>query len=376
VAKNTPDPATKQHETRPAVWESKPWRKFERVVAAVHKFRDQGAEVKWDEKIAGRQVDVSVRFERGGYRYLLLIECKNYKDAVPVKEVEAFVTKSRRLGANKAIIVAANGFQKGAEDEARYHGIELYTLKETRGTWPTEFITTKEPGVQVYGIVLWPADRPAPLILPNRLDVLGELRFDVEGWPPGMALGEIARHNRKMKLEDLAEGRSFSLAFSQGCRVRARSLVKFAGTDSLAIRGIHYTARRVLIPVRASVRPPDVPLRSYVYENVLTGAREVFGMDLPIGLDNTFKPGTFYCNILDISYKCEKVDGDTAQVFVFIDQHGRQFGARVRMKTKDSPMYVEITAEDDIASLEAEYQLWMKADTPGGDQPQDPSKVA
>src|SRR4051812_33612391 len=121
--------------------QDKEWRKFERVVAAIHKFRDRGAEVAWDERMGRRQLDVTVRFQRGGYKYLLLVECKNYTKRISVEKVEALVTKSQRLHANKAIIVASSGFQQGAITEARHHGIDLYTLREVRQTWPEQFIT-------------------------------------------------------------------------------------------------------------------------------------------------------------------------------------------------------------------------------------------
>lgn len=53
------------------------WRRFERVVAAIHHLETEGAQVAWDDFINGRQFDVTIRFEHGLYKYLSVIECKD-----------------------------------------------------------------------------------------------------------------------------------------------------------------------------------------------------------------------------------------------------------------------------------------------------------
>jgi hypothetical protein len=54
----------------------KKWKKFERVVAAIHVAENSGATVTWNEHINGRQFDVAIRFKFQFYDYLTLIECK------------------------------------------------------------------------------------------------------------------------------------------------------------------------------------------------------------------------------------------------------------------------------------------------------------
>jgi len=51
---------------------------------------DPAAQVKWNDSINGRQFDVTLRFRKGLYDYLTVIECKDYSSSVPVGEVEAF----------------------------------------------------------------------------------------------------------------------------------------------------------------------------------------------------------------------------------------------------------------------------------------------
>ena len=60
------------------------WKNFERLVTAIHKAADAGAEVRWNETIAGRQFDVTIRFRKGLYEYLTVVECKNRAKPVSV----------------------------------------------------------------------------------------------------------------------------------------------------------------------------------------------------------------------------------------------------------------------------------------------------
>src|SRR2546429_35788 len=105
------------------------WKMFERVVAAIHVAEQKGATVSWNETINGRQFDVTVRFKQGLYEYLTVVECKDYASPVPAEKVDALVTKYRDIGADKAIMIASSGFQSGAIDVARKHGIQLFSLK-------------------------------------------------------------------------------------------------------------------------------------------------------------------------------------------------------------------------------------------------------
>src|SRR2546430_2236150 len=86
---------------------SRPWKLLEKLVAAIHRAEMQGAKIKWNEKINGRQFDVTVRFMRGPYRYLTVIECKDWENPVKAETVEALVTKAKDVKADKAVIVSS-----------------------------------------------------------------------------------------------------------------------------------------------------------------------------------------------------------------------------------------------------------------------------
>ena len=71
-----------------AVGRDPKWRKFEKIIAGIHKFTEMGAQVVLNDHIIGkitkrkRQIDVSVRFKHGFYEYLLIVECGGYLDFV------------------------------------------------------------------------------------------------------------------------------------------------------------------------------------------------------------------------------------------------------------------------------------------------------
>jgi hypothetical protein len=62
-----------------------------------------------------------------------VIECKDYKERVDVKEVGEFASVVRDVRANRGAIVASHGFTKAAIELARTHGIDTLTFVDTEG---------------------------------------------------------------------------------------------------------------------------------------------------------------------------------------------------------------------------------------------------
>lgn len=130
------------------------WKHFERLVAAIHKAAAQGGKVTWNDKIDGRQFDATIRFEHALYTYLTVIECRDYEKRVPISDVEAFVTKARSAGANKAVMVSSSGYQSGCYDVARQNHIGLYTLKQLDDE-PEGYLTDElTPAIQLIDVEL------------------------------------------------------------------------------------------------------------------------------------------------------------------------------------------------------------------------------
>lgn len=128
------------------------WKRFERLVAAIHHAESKGAEVRWDDVVQGRQFDVTVGFKYGLYDYLTVIECKDYAGKVPVERIDAFVTKPRDVRANKAIMVSANGFQSGCIEVANRHGVKLLVVNESTDETVANLVKAVTPGLNVYAV--------------------------------------------------------------------------------------------------------------------------------------------------------------------------------------------------------------------------------
>lgn len=143
------------------------WKRFERLIAAIHQVDAQGAQISWNETINGRQFDVVLRFSIGSYRYLTVIECKDQKRSVSVDEVEAFVTKSRDAGADKAVLVSSSGYQEGAFQVAERHHIELFGLSFVKEMPPDLLHQALFPCMQIYQMKLRRSDDASWLNLPD-----------------------------------------------------------------------------------------------------------------------------------------------------------------------------------------------------------------
>ena len=117
------------------------WKRFEKIIAGIHRLQAQGATVTLDDHIVGRrtkrrrQIDVSLKFNHGYYDYWGVVECKDYNKKISISKVEAFRTKLEDVGAHKGIMVSGKGFQEGAEATAKAYGIELFTLTEQNSDW-------------------------------------------------------------------------------------------------------------------------------------------------------------------------------------------------------------------------------------------------
>lgn len=86
-----------------------------------------------DVKLTGtsglkHQIDVYWEYELAGIKNRVAIECKDYSTPLPIGKVRDFYGVLADLKDVKGIMVAANGFQKGAKDFAKSYGINLIEL--------------------------------------------------------------------------------------------------------------------------------------------------------------------------------------------------------------------------------------------------------
>jgi hypothetical protein len=76
------------------------------------------------------EIDLTVRFEVLGVEFVVLVECKRYKNPVKRDVPALLYEKVRSIGAHKGIVCATSPFQKGAVLYAQQHGISLILFEE------------------------------------------------------------------------------------------------------------------------------------------------------------------------------------------------------------------------------------------------------
>ncbi len=113
------------------------WKKFEKTVYKIQKELVQDAEVKLNDSIKGktskikRQVDISIKRNIGQFGLMIVIDCKDYRRPVDVKEVDGFATVVNDICAHKGALVSSSGFTKGAIEQAKSYGIDTFRLVDT-----------------------------------------------------------------------------------------------------------------------------------------------------------------------------------------------------------------------------------------------------
>ena len=71
------------------------------------------------------QIDVYARFVAMGVEFKVIAECKRYSSSVSREKVAVLADKVKSLGAHKGIMISTCGFQSGAFEYAKKHGIAL-----------------------------------------------------------------------------------------------------------------------------------------------------------------------------------------------------------------------------------------------------------
>jgi hypothetical protein len=116
------------------------WKKFENLAADIQRQLSPEARVQTNVKMLGkrsgteRQIDVLVEQEVGQYSIRIVIDCKDYKHPVDVKDIEMFMGLVEDVSANKGAIITATGFTATAKKRAKDAGIDTYRLVDTSQT--------------------------------------------------------------------------------------------------------------------------------------------------------------------------------------------------------------------------------------------------
>jgi Restriction endonuclease len=97
-------------------------------------------------------IDVTVRFRLAGMDFLVLFECKRHASAVKREHVQVLHAKMQSTRAQKGVLVAASGFQSGALQYARAHGIACVRLVDDAWTYMSRTMTPQRPAPDPTGI--------------------------------------------------------------------------------------------------------------------------------------------------------------------------------------------------------------------------------
>lgn len=76
------------------------------------------------------QIDIYAEFVAMKCKFKVLAECKKYNKAVSRDKVEILYSRLQSLGMNKGILISTSGFQSGAIQFAKSHGIALIQVSD------------------------------------------------------------------------------------------------------------------------------------------------------------------------------------------------------------------------------------------------------
>lgn len=329
------------------------WKRFERLVAAIHHAESAGAVVTWNDVLEGRQFDVTVRFKYGLHEYLTVIECKDESSKVSVEKVDAFVTKAQDVNANQAVMVSASGYQSGCEKVATRHGIRLLTLMEVTSLRFDDLVKEVRPMLNVYQV---------------RFERPGTADYELEDI--GGKLAYLMTHT-KIRLSDMELTPDKVIDEISGRHVVIDSPRReFRATfPALAVVDVPHepafeaTAIKFIAETINAVVPNRPVFDNHIMESMAT-AVELRGFDgklehkadlkdLDLGFDSHIEVGGFY-NIpqLHINYYCDSIsDGLVRWFLVESYQHGMLFQAVMQQKLKNCKGYVRITDQATISRL-------------------------
>lgn len=74
------------------------------------------------------QIDIYAEFVALSVRFGVIVECKRYTRPVEREKIVVLSEKVRSLGGHKGILISTSGFQSGALQYARKHGIALLQI--------------------------------------------------------------------------------------------------------------------------------------------------------------------------------------------------------------------------------------------------------
>ena len=107
------------------------------------------------------EIDVTVRFGALGADFLVLAECKHYKNSVKREIIQSLHSKLLSVGAQKGMVFSTSGFQSGALDFAKAHGIATIQVAEGKTSYFTKSLegpSEPPPWANIEPVIGWLID--------------------------------------------------------------------------------------------------------------------------------------------------------------------------------------------------------------------------
>jgi hypothetical protein len=348
------------------------WEHFERLVAAIHRAADHGAEVKWNETINGRQFDVTVRFQKGLYKYLTVIECKDYEKPVPVEKVEAFVTKSQDVQANNSVMASRSGFQQGAQDVARRHNMTLIHVTDSSDVQELPYGARWAGTTDAYHIdrieLEYADGERKQLPAEANAATYYAAKIRLQCGSEQRSLGSlIEQHIQRLPIgkPDAYEDHRIPCLPGTTVAAPANDEIPLKKLACIRFRGGITRARMLTGPVKFDpyLIMPDVKVR-----NIDTGEEKLFNqLHLALGLDNEFAEGEFYEQPQAAShYYCEDIQRGLAHLYLVESfQHGDLIQTDFYAKAEYANLYVPVSDKAIIQRLQRRLASYKTAKARG-----------
>jgi len=333
---------------------------FERLVAAIHKAADKDASVVWNDVIEGRQFDVTIRFKKGFYEYLTVIECKYYERPVPIEKVEAFITKARDVHANSIVMASTSGFQSGAENVARKHNVKLIHISPDCSEFDfASFGATcvgETPVLKITDVVLEYRDGEKTQ-LPEQSNALTYYanKLIIRSGVSAFSLGdEMSTHSAAFYSLVMKGNTDHTINCPAGTSVIAPDDGEIPLKPLAAIH-VRVTLEQAKILDGPVVFDPYLFVPDIKVRDVETGKEEAFNQSsLPFGIGNVFKEGTFYEQPQLANYfYCHRMSGNTVSLYLIESyQMGQLFQAELNVPTEAAEWYVPVTDDAVLRRLQ------------------------
>lgn len=333
------------------------WKKFERVVAAIQAMQESGAIVTWNEGINGRQFDVTVRFKKAIYDFLVVIECKDYATAVPAEKLDALVTKARDAHADKAVMVAANGFQSGAKEVAERHNVTILSLSSINKN-EKELADSIKPVLYLSflrceadslspGTIVFPDDPRRARSVMRHTQIIGpNLNETLESF--------LNRYNLEIQRVTTSETQTFRISLPNETVITHPNFPDYLTPVKTVLIDHVFIPEAELVNLEYVTDDPTLSSDILTIRDEISGESKIIDVTaLQHGFDTKIEQGCFYINPnLNNSYFVESIDGDLVTYYLVESYlYGELFQAKYDQHIQYSTQFVKITDEMEIGRL-------------------------